>query len=52
VRGYSLAFWVGAALALVGLAATLLLLKRDDLRVTAPETAAIVEPAGSVVNQT
>ena len=35
-RGYALAFWVGVGLALVGLAATLLLLKRDDLRVTAP----------------
>ena len=35
-RGYSLAFWVGVGFALVGLVATLLLLKRDDLRVTAP----------------
>jgi MFS family permease len=41
-RGYALAFWVGVGFALVGLVATLLLLKRDDLRVTA--TAA--EPIG------
>jgi hypothetical protein len=46
-RGYSLAFWVGAGLALVGLAATLLLLKRDDLRVNAaePQPVAVGEPA-------
>ena len=46
-RGYSLAFWVGVGLALVGLAATLLLLKRDDLRVNAaePQPVAVGEPA-------
>jgi EmrB/QacA subfamily drug resistance transporter len=40
--GYSLAFWVGVGFALVGLVATLVLLKRDDLRVTAPAA----EPVG------
>ena len=44
-RGYSLAFWVGVAFALAGLAATLLLLKRDDLRVVAPEPASLGESA-------
>jgi len=46
-RGYSLAFWVGVGFALVGLAATLLLLQRDDLRATAPESAPapVGEPA-------
>jgi MFS family permease len=43
--GYSLAFWVGVGFALVGLAATLLLLRRDDLRATAPEAAPVGEPA-------
>jgi EmrB/QacA subfamily drug resistance transporter len=41
-RGYALAFWVGVGFALVGLAATLVLLKRDDLRATAPAA----EPVG------
>jgi hypothetical protein len=36
---------VGVGFALVGLAATLLLLKRDDLRVNAAEPAAVAEPA-------
>jgi MFS family permease len=46
-RGYSLAFGVGVGLALVGLVATLLLLKRDDLRVNAAESqpVAVGEPA-------
>jgi len=44
-RGYSLAFWVGVGFALAGLAATLLLLRRDDLRVAAPEAATIGESA-------
>ena len=44
-RGYSLAFWVGVGFALVGLAATLALLKRDDLRVTAAEPVAVADPA-------
>ena len=42
-RGYSLAFWVGVGFALAGFAATLLLLKRDDLRVVEPQA----EPARS-----
>jgi EmrB/QacA subfamily drug resistance transporter len=46
VRGYSLAFWVGVGFALAGLAATLLLLKRDDLRVVEPETAPVPASAG------
>ena len=41
-RGYALAFWVGVGFALVGLVATLLLLRRDDLRVAAPAA----EPIG------
>jgi len=42
VGGFSLAFWVAFGFALAGLAATLLLLKRDDLRVVVgePEPAA------------
>ena len=44
-RGYSLAFWVGVGFALVGLAATLLLLKRDDLRVVVPEPATVSKSA-------
>jgi MFS family permease len=44
-RGYSLAFWVGVGFALGGLLATLVLLKRDDLRVEVPETASAGEPA-------
>ncbi len=44
-RGYSLAFWVGVGFALVGLAATLVLLKRDDLRAIVPEAA----PVGDTV---
>jgi EmrB/QacA subfamily drug resistance transporter len=32
--GFSLAFWVGAAFAVVGLVATLLVLRRDDLRLS------------------
>jgi EmrB/QacA subfamily drug resistance transporter len=46
-RGYSLAFWVGVGFALVGLAATLLLLMRDDLPVNAaePQPVAVGEPA-------
>jgi EmrB/QacA subfamily drug resistance transporter len=44
-RGYSLAFWVGVGFALAGLAATLLLLKRDELRVVAPEPATLGESA-------
>jgi EmrB/QacA subfamily drug resistance transporter len=43
-RGYSLAFWVGVGFALVGLAATLTLLKRDDLRVIVGEPAPVSEP--------
>jgi MFS family permease len=38
VRGYSLAFWVGVGFSLAGFAATLILLKRDDLRATVPES--------------
>jgi EmrB/QacA subfamily drug resistance transporter len=44
-RGYSLAFWVGVGFALAGLAATLFMLKRDELRVAVPEPAAVVETA-------
>jgi len=44
-RGYSLAFWVGVGFALFGLAATLLLLKRDDLRVIVPQPAPAGDPA-------
>jgi EmrB/QacA subfamily drug resistance transporter len=44
-RGYSLAFWVGVGFALAGLAATLLLLKRDDLRVVGAEPAAVADSA-------
>ena len=44
-RGYSLAFWVGVGFALVGLAATLLLLKRDDLRAIVAEPASVGESA-------
>jgi EmrB/QacA subfamily drug resistance transporter len=43
VGGFSLAFWVAAAFAVVGLVTTLVVLKRDDLRtepVTEPEPAA------------
>jgi predicted MFS family arabinose efflux permease len=43
--GYSLAFWVGVGFALAGLLATLVLLKRDDLRVNAPEPVAVSEAA-------
>jgi EmrB/QacA subfamily drug resistance transporter len=43
-RGYSLAFWVGVGFALGGLAATLLLLKRDDLRVVVPAPASVADP--------
>jgi EmrB/QacA subfamily drug resistance transporter len=43
--GYSLAFWVGVGFALGGLLATLVLLKRDDLRVVVPEPASAGEPA-------
>ncbi len=38
-QSFSLAFWVGVGFALFGLAATLVLLKRDDLRVAVPEPA-------------
>jgi EmrB/QacA subfamily drug resistance transporter len=43
--GYSLAFWVGVGFALVGLAATLVLLRRDDLRVVVPERVSVGESA-------
>ena len=43
--GYSLAFWVGVGFALCGLAATLLLLKRDDLRVGVPAPASVGDSA-------
>ena len=44
-RGYSLAFWVGVGFALVGLAATLVLLRRDDLRVVVTESPPVGESA-------
>jgi EmrB/QacA subfamily drug resistance transporter len=44
-RGFSLAFWVGVGFALVGLAATLVLLKRDDLRLVVPAAASVGDPA-------
>jgi EmrB/QacA subfamily drug resistance transporter len=42
VSGFQLAFWVGAAFAIVGLLTTLVVLKRDDLR-----TEAAAEPTGA-----
>ena len=42
VSGFQLAFWVGAAFAIVGLLTTLVVLKRDDLR-----TEPAAEPAGA-----
>ena len=47
VGGFSLAFWVAAAFAVVGLLTTLVVLKRDDLR-TEPVTEP--EPAGAQVS--
>jgi EmrB/QacA subfamily drug resistance transporter len=44
-RGFSLAFWVGVGFALGGLLATLLLLKRDDLRVVTGEPEPAAETA-------
>jgi EmrB/QacA subfamily drug resistance transporter len=44
-RGFSLAFWVGVGFALVGFAATLVLLKRDDLRLVVPAPASVGDPA-------
>jgi hypothetical protein len=44
-RGFSLAFWVGVGFAVVGFAATLLLLKRDDLRLVVPAPASVGDPA-------
>jgi EmrB/QacA subfamily drug resistance transporter len=44
--GYALAFWVAAGFALVALATTFLMLKRDDLRVEEPEAAPAPAPAG------
>jgi EmrB/QacA subfamily drug resistance transporter len=44
-RGYSLAFWVAVGFALAGLGATLMLLKRDDLRVIVPQQASVSETA-------
>ncbi len=45
VGGFQLAFWVGAAFAVVGLLTTLIVLKRDDLK-----TEAVTEPAGAQVS--
>ena len=45
VGGFQLAFWVGAAFAVVGLLTTLIVLKRDDLR-----TEPVAEPAGAQVS--
>jgi EmrB/QacA subfamily drug resistance transporter len=42
VSGFSLAFWVGAAFAVVGLMTTLIVLKRDDLR-----TEPVAEPSSA-----
>ena len=42
VSGFQLAFWVGAAFAVVGLLTTLVVLKRDDLR-----TEPVAEPTGA-----
>jgi EmrB/QacA subfamily drug resistance transporter len=42
VGGFQLAFWVGAAFAVVGLLTTLIVLKRDDLR-----TETVAEPTGA-----
>jgi EmrB/QacA subfamily drug resistance transporter len=42
VSGFSLAFWVGAAFAVVGLLTTLIVLKRDDLR-----TEPVAEPSSA-----
>ncbi len=47
VSGFSLAFWVGAGFAVVGLLTTLIVLKRDDLK-TEPVTEP--EPAGAQVS--
>jgi EmrB/QacA subfamily drug resistance transporter len=44
-EGFSLAFWVGVGFALVGLVTTLLVLKRDDLRVITGEAAPATESA-------
>jgi EmrB/QacA subfamily drug resistance transporter len=43
-HGFILAFWVGAGIAASAVAATLLLLRREDLRVAAPEP----EPAAEI----
>ena len=42
VSGFQLAFWVGAAFAIIGLVTTLVVLKRDDLR-----TEPAAEPTGA-----
>jgi len=47
VGGFSLAFWVAAAFAVVGLLTTLVVLKRDDLRT---EPATEPEPVGAQVS--
>ena len=44
-EGFSLAFWVGVGFALVGLVTTLLVLKRDDLKVITGEPATATESA-------
>jgi predicted MFS family arabinose efflux permease len=44
-RGYSLAFWIGAGFALAGLVATLVMIKREDLRVPEAEPATFAESA-------
>jgi EmrB/QacA subfamily drug resistance transporter len=44
-QGFSLAFWVGVGFALIGLVTTLLVLKRDDLRVITGEPTAATESA-------
>ena len=44
--GFKLAFWVGVGLAVLGLVATAVLLKRDDLRASAEPSQAHAERAG------